>query len=149
MKVALDTSVLVAALVRAHPLHGRALPWVSPKGSLTRTAHWHAYAESWAVLTAMPLEPRVSSAVATTVLEQCRKAVDFQVARRTTYPKAARRCRDRGLSSGAIYDALHLVAAEEASVEAFVTFNQRDFDRLAIDDSPRIVVPPDPPRVSL
>jgi predicted nucleic acid-binding protein len=49
----------------------------------------------------------------------------------------------------AVFDALHLLAAERQRVDAFATFNPSDFERLVTEDSPRIVVPPDPPRFAV
>jgi predicted nucleic acid-binding protein len=142
--MALDTSVLVAALTRAHPHHARARWWLDgPKQA--RVASFHAYAETWATLTAMPLEPRVTGEVAQTVLERLRSTVRFVAPRTRTYVEAAKRCAGRGVRSGAIYDALHLITAEQESADVFATFNERDFARLAEPDGPRIVVPPDPP----
>ena len=92
MKVAFDTSVLVAAFVEDHPNHERAVWWLTTRRKLTRIAHWHAYAETWSVLTALPIEPRVSGDVAASVLERAAKAIDFVAARRSTYPTAVRRC---------------------------------------------------------
>jgi predicted nucleic acid-binding protein len=48
-----------------------------------------------------------------------------------------------GVTSGAVYDALHVVAAELAGATAIVTLDAGDFERFRIDVSPRIVVPPD------
>jgi hypothetical protein len=56
-----------------------------------------------------------------------------------------RRCSDRGLRSGAVYDALHLVAAERWGADLFLTFNTHDFTRMALAPGPRIAAPPDPP----
>lgn len=145
MKVALDTSVIVAALVESHPHHRRASWWLRPQRKLDRIASWHAYAEAWAVLTALPIEPRVSGEVAAAVLERARRSVRFVGPRATTYPSAVRRCSARALRSGAIYDALHLVTAEGEAAELFLTFNGEDFVRLAEPEGPRIAAPPDPP----
>jgi predicted nucleic acid-binding protein len=145
VKVALDTSVIVAALVEAHPNHGRASWWLRPRRKLERIASWHAYAEAWAVLTALPIEPRVSGEVAAAVLERARRWVGFVAPRSATYPSAVGRCNARALRSGAVYDALHLVTAEAEAAELFLTFNLEDFTRLSEPGGPRIVAPPDPP----
>ncbi|AGP41720.1 hypothetical protein BE04_50795 [Sorangium cellulosum] len=67
----------------------------------------------------------------------------------SVYDEAMQRCTDRQLSSGVLFDALHLVAAEHAGANALVTFNGPDFLRLAAPTSPCIVIPPDPPEVTL
>jgi predicted nucleic acid-binding protein len=145
VKVALDTSVLVAAVVEAHPHHVRATWWLRTRRKLERIASWHAYAETWAVLTALPMEPRVSGEVAAAVLERVRRSIGFVAPRSTTYPAAVTRCNARALRSGAVYDALHLVTAEAEDADLFLTFNVADFVRLREPGGPRIVAPPDPP----
>jgi predicted nucleic acid-binding protein len=145
VKAAFDTSVLVAALVEKHPHHRRAIWWLQGRRKLERIAAWHAYAESWAVLTALPIEPRVSGEVAAAVLHRLRRSVTFVAAGSDAYPTAVARCSARGLRSGAVYDALHLVTAEIERATLFLTFNVEDFARLAEPGGPRIVAPPDPP----
>lgn len=145
MKVALDTSVIVPAVLEAHPHHERAGWWLRTRRRMDRVASWHSYAESWAVLTALPIEPRVSGEVAAAVLDRLRRTIRFVAPRRTTYPAAIGRCNARSLRSGTVYDALHLVTAEEEAAELFLTFNIDDFTRLAEPGGPRIVAPPDPP----
>lgn len=145
MKVAFDTSVIVAAMVEAHPQHARARWWLGPRRKLDRIASWHAYAEAWAVLTALPIEPRVTGEVAAAVLERLGGVLRFVMPRRATYPSAVARCTARGLRSSAVYDALHLVTAEGEAAELFLTFNIEDFARLAEPRGPRILAPPDPP----
>lgn len=145
MKVALDTSVLVAALVEDHPHHRRAVFWLQARRSLTRVASWHAYAETWSVLTALPIEPRVTGEVATAVLERLRRSVVLVPPKPATYQAAAARCGARGARSGAIYDAIHLVTAEAEGADLLLTFNEPDFVRLSEPGGPRILAPPDPP----
>lgn len=145
MKVALDTSVIVAAVVESHPHHARASWWLRTRRTVERIASWHAYAEAWAVLTALPIEPRLSGEVAAAVLERVRGSTRFVAPRTATYPTAVSRCSARGLQSGAIYDALHLVTAEGEAAVLFLTFNVDDFTRLSEPKGPRIIAPPDPP----
>lgn len=145
MKVALDTSVLVAAVVESHPHHLRAIWWLRPRRSITRVASWHAYAETWAVLTALPIEPRVTGEVARAVLDRVRRGVTLVVPKSATYLSAAARCSERAARSGAIHDAMHLVTAEVEAAELLLTFNEADFTRLAEPGGPRILAPPDPP----
>lgn len=145
MKVALDTSVLVAAVVEEHPHHARASWWLRTRRKVERIASWHAYAEAWAVLTALPIEPRVSGEVAAAVLERLRRVVSFVGPRSATYPAAVARCNARGLRSGVVYDALHLITAEAEAADLLLSFNVEDFARLSEPKSPRILAPPDPP----
>ena len=145
MKIALDTSVLVAAVVGEHPMHSRAVWWLRGAADLSLTASLHAYAETWAVLTAHPKQPRVTGDVARAVMSRLAQRVKFAAARATTYQAAVARCAQRGLRSGAVYDALHLVTAEAQSADVLLTFNEADFVRISEPGGPRIAAPPDPP----
>ena len=148
MKVALDTSVLVAGVVQAHRHHQRARWWLVPRegdDAPERVAAWHAYAEAWAVLTVLPIEPRVTGEVAAAVLDRLRRAVRFVEPGAQTYREAVARCSGRSLRSGAVYDALHLVTAEAEATDVLLTFNVGDFTRLSDPGGPRILAPPDPP----
>lgn len=149
MKLALDTSVLVAVLVEAHPFHDRTLPWSEAmvSGAAHAQCSWHALAEAWSVLTRIPLDPPISSTLAEVALTRLRDSVQPIELTAEHYEIAMRRCADRGLRSGAMFDALHLVSAEAGQADAFVTFNPADFERLRVPGSPAIVVPPDPPRL--
>lgn len=61
-KVLFDTSVLVAALVKPHPAHTRAFPWLkkAKSGELTMIVSSHTLAEIYAVLTTLPVSPRIT-----------------------------------------------------------------------------------------
>jgi len=146
LKVALDTSVLVAALVRAHQHHERAQWWFGqPASRIQRTAAWHAYAETWSTLTSLPLEPSIPGETARASIGSLRERLRWITSGAAVYQAAVDRCAQLGLHSGAVYDALHLVTAEKEEMDLFLTFNVRDFERLAADRSPRIAAPPDPP----
>jgi predicted nucleic acid-binding protein len=47
---------------------------------------------------------------------------------------------DLGLTSRAVYDALHVRAAEKAEVDELLTFNGRDFRRMPPADPIRLVI---------
>ena len=151
MKVAFDTSVVVAALVEPHPRHHRAICWITAAAadSLTAECSWHAVAETWSVLTRLPIDPPVSPSMAESAIERLIRYVTPIELSDKTYRAAMRRCAERGLRSGSVFDALHLVCAEIRGVDAFVTFNPGDFERLSSSDGPPILVPPDPPEVRL
>lgn len=61
MKVAFDTSVLVAGSLARHPHAERARVWLQAarEGRVEALATTHAFAETWATLTALPGDPRV------------------------------------------------------------------------------------------
>jgi predicted nucleic acid-binding protein len=152
MTVAFDTSVLVAASIANHPHRQRALVWLEAvrRGELDGMATTHSLAEVWATLTALPIEPRLAPATATRIVERLAAHVEPTDVAWSVYRLAIDRCTDRGLRSGAIYDAVHLAAAEALQAKVFLTFNTADFVRLARDEGgPEIMAPPDPPAVTL
>lgn len=151
MKVAFDTSVLVAGLHQAHPHHGRASVWTDAvaEGRLSGVVTWHALAELWSVLTRLPGPVRPTPDQALQLVRRVQGVFDVLSLEPAIYNEALQRCTERGFSSGVVFDALHLVAAERAGADALVTFNGADFRRLALPTSPPITIPPDPPAVAL
>ncbi|MEP7126022.1 MAG: PIN domain-containing protein [Byssovorax sp.] len=110
MKVAFDTSVLVAAVLATHRDHARAVVWLNAvsSGTLEGVVSVHVLGELWSVLTKLPVSPPISPSIA-------RQAVNdvltrFEAAPLTVqiYREALDRCTSKGLRSGAIFDALHL-----------------------------------------
>ena len=151
MKIALDTSVLVPAIVDGHRHHARARCWLLAveTGRLQGTASWHAMSETWSVLTRLPLTPRITPLTAWGAVRRLRSVLTLAPPTERIYRKALARCAARALTSGVVFDAIHLVTAEEAGADAMLTFNHSDFIRLVNAGSPQVVVPPDPPAVTL
>ena len=133
MRVLLDTSVLVAALVEAHARHAQAFPWLQK----TREADFqgliatHSIAETYAVLTSLPLSPRITPSAAWALLEHSVlpyvQTVDLAAA---DVRQVVERLSRQGLAGGVVYDALIAAAAMEARVDCIVTLNAGDFRRV-------------------
>ena len=151
IRLAFDTSVLVAALIEPHPLHARALPWLAAagRGEAAGECTTHALAETWSVLTRLPIDPGISPPLATVAVERVAALLTVVEVSRDIYWRAMQRCSAQGLRSGALFDAVHLVSAEASGADAFVTFNPGDFTRLTLEGGPLVVVPPDPPGFAL
>lgn len=151
MKVAFDSSVIIAGAHDMHPHHGRAIVWIDAvlEQRITGLLTWHAVAEIWSVLTRLPAPARLTPEQALRVVQRVRGVFQLQQVEPPIYDGALQRCADRNLASGVIFDALHLMSAEHAGADVLVTFNGADFLRLATPTSRRIVVPPDPPNVAL
>jgi len=138
LKVLFDTTVLVAAVVDQLPNHEAALACFSHyAGSIDHVGccSTHALAECYATLTAIPLPKRVQPAEACLLIEENfinrLKLIELSG---TDYAEAIRRASGLGLSSGVIYDALHLACAEKASCERIYTYNLSDFQRFRADE---------------
>lgn len=136
--IAFDTSVLVAGLVEAHPEFERASLWLDAADRCEIDAVWttHAYAETWSVLTRLPIAERLDPSMVNEILDALVATCAPEPLVQSDYRQAASRCADAGARSGAIFDALHLVAGERLGADALLTFNLKDFTRL----SPKIRV---------
>ncbi len=143
MKVALDTSVLVAALWMEHREHMVARRWVLPGEGpdLSRVICAHALAETWSVLTRLPICPRIAPAAAEAMMVQLASSLEVLSVTAGLQHVAIQRCARRGLSGGAVHDALHLAAAEAGRADGIVTFNARHLERLRDPHSPPVIVP--------
>lgn len=141
MKVLLDTSVIVAGLVRAHARHADALAWLTPRPRTQCCIAAHALAETWATLTAMPIDPRITGDQARRLLEGAIARCEVLASSRDDYALAIARCIERGVRSGAVYDALHVIAAERARADAIVTATVGDFERLVARPGPAVRAP--------
>ena len=132
MKVYFDTSVLVTALVDQLPNHDAVLACLASACRdhevFTST---HALAETFATLTALPLPRRIQPGEARAMIsEGLKKHLRILPLSARLYETAIDRVAARGLSSGSIYDALHLVCAENSACRRIFTYNLGHFHRL-------------------
>ncbi len=133
MRCLLDTSVLVAAMVEVHPAHHRALPWLQriKDGTDTGLVSAHSLAELYAILTTLPVQPRIPPALAQqliqrNVLEVC----EIMSLSAQDYETVITHLSEENVIGGATYDALILHAALKTEVHRIVTLNERDFRRI-------------------
>jgi predicted nucleic acid-binding protein len=96
----------------------------------------HGLAELFATLTALPIKPRLHPPDVESIIKK--SILPYF----TLIPLSADHYRDaiqltvkRNLSSGAIYDALHLIGARSVGCAALYTLNLRHFRSLAPGDS--------------
>ena len=144
MKILLDTSVLVAAIVDAHPNHARALTWLkrAKQNGVFAYIAAHTLAELYAVLTRLPVQPRLS---ATTALQLIQENVvsTFEIVTLDSddYKTILVHLAQLGITGGAIYDALIAHVAYQIQVDYLITFNERDFKAVYPELSDRILTP--------
>ncbi len=130
MKVFFDTSVLVAAVVDQLRNHEAALDcfsrYVSGKNSGFCSAH--TIAECCATLTALPLKRRIMPQEAKQLIaENFSGRLTVVEIKAKTYDRALERVSNLGLTSGIIYDALHLECAELTKCSRLYTYNIKHF----------------------
>lgn len=132
MKVALDSSVIVAAAQSWHERHGAARAAVSSLLADTDAevvVPEHCFYEAFSVLTRLPKPKRVSPAVARALL------ADLLENRVTSFPltvnpwELLERFAEEEIAGGAVYDALIAEAAMQAGARRVVTLNPRHFAR--------------------
>jgi predicted nucleic acid-binding protein len=131
VKIYFDTSALVTALVDQLPNHEAALSCLAAAcRDHEAMASTHALAEVYATLTALPLPRRIQAGEARTLIEGLRQKLVIVALSARLYDRAITRVAAQGMSSGVIYDALHLEAAEHADCRRLHTYNLGDFQRL-------------------
>ena len=144
MKVLLDTSVLVAAMVEAHPAHEKALTWLqrARHNEVTAFVASHTLAELYAVLTRLPVRPPISPATAWQLIQE-NVLSSFEVVSLAgdDYRAVLDHLSREGITGGSTYDALIAYTASKAMVDHLVTLNERDFRRVYPDLSEKLIVP--------
>ncbi len=139
MKLALDTSVLIAALDAADPDHTACRKLLL---SAKPFVYGHALTETFSTLTGGALGIRLSAAVAAAILRD-NVAPRVAVIHLTeselldAYESSTR----RGIRGGAIYDYLHLAAARKAGAAKLFTLNLGDFRAFHRPGDPEIACP--------
>lgn len=132
MKILFDTSVLVAALVASHPHHSRAFPWLkkAKEQEIELLISSHTVAELYAVLTTLPVSPRITPGLAWRLIHESVLACATVTALSSSdYQSTIKRMSEIGISGGVVYDALIAKAAQKAGAERILTFNVTDFKR--------------------
>jgi predicted nucleic acid-binding protein len=133
VKILLDTSVLVAAMVEAHPAHERGKTWFNrvTSGTDKGLVAAHSIAELYSILTTLPVNPPISASDAEQLIQK-NVAEKLEIVSLTSedYLQVVDQLAEIGIVGGATYDALILRAAENAKVDLVVTLNEKDFRRV-------------------
>ena len=135
MRVGVDTSVLVAAVHANHPEHGAASAWIDTAFTTHEVvvAH-HSIIEAFAVLTRLPAKYRLAPSEAEMVLrETLRDNVSIAPFESDTVWQVLTSIIAVPAAGGTSYDAFIIYLLEAAQVDQIVTYNVRDFRRLARD----------------
>lgn len=134
MEIFVDTTVLVAASVQAHPHYDRAWPLLRrvaaghDKGFMSA----HSVAEVYAVLTRLPVQPRIHPLEAMRIVtDNILEHFEILPIGREDYVEALNIVANGGWNGARIYDVLILRCAANCPAERIYTFNLRDFKQLA------------------
>jgi predicted nucleic acid-binding protein len=144
MKIFCDTSVLVAGAVRSHEHYTRAFTVVERVASKKDrgVVSVHSLAEMYAVLTRLPLIPRIQPAEAAKIVsDNVVRHFNMQTLNAREHAASVSAAAENGVIGGAIYDVLLLAAAQKAKPDRIYTFNVAEFRRLAPDLQDLIAAP--------
>lgn len=134
MRIFFDTSVLVAASVKSHERH------VAASAALRRVVDeqdqgcvaGHTLLEVYAVLTRLPVSPRIRPEEAAKIVEEnIVRHFKIESLKASEYVALVEQVAMKGVAGGAVYDALLLACAEKSQAERVYTYNVADFRRLA------------------
>jgi predicted nucleic acid-binding protein len=133
MKTLFDTSVIIAALVESHPMHDRAFPWLrqAKANEFEFVVAGHTLSELYAVLSTLPIKPRISPLVAQKLIHE-NIEVSAKIVSLTSveYSTTIKRLSELGLVGGIVYDALIAKVAEKSKAERLLTLNIKHFKRV-------------------
>lgn len=133
MRALFDTSVLIAAMIESHPRHQLALPWLqrSKRKEIDMIVATHTLAECYAVLTTLPVKPRIAGGIARMLIkENIEQHAQVTSLTAADYKTVIKQLSEKGLGGGIIYDALIARVAQKSKVSRLLTFNINHFKRV-------------------
>lgn len=120
------------------------LPWLQRVkiGTDTGVVAAHSLAELYAILTTLPVQPRIPPTVAQQLIQH-NVLNTFEVAFLSDeeYVDVLKYLSGLGIIGGATYDGLILHAASKANVEQIITLNPKDFRRVYPSLADKIITP--------
>lgn len=144
MKNLFDTSVLIAAIVEPHPMHPRAFPWLKRAKSreFDMLVASHTLAELYAVLTTLPISPKITPGIARQLIQNNIYATGKIIPLSASdYSFVIKQMAELGLSGGVIYDALIAKVAQKSRVDHILTLNIDDFRRVWPEGETHFILP--------
>lgn len=134
MKVLMDTSVLVAAMLADHVRHSESVRWLSraKDGAFEYFVSGHSLAEVYAVLTRLPRSPKIGPLEAVGLIrENIETHAKIITLSANDYLILVQELAASNLTGGVIYDAVIARAATIAGVDHLLTLNAEDFRRIS------------------
>ena len=129
--IAVDSSVLVAALAPWHHRHDDSLAALNRALASRRgvVIPAHAILETYSVLTRLPEQFRASGRDVATALRETLSSVTIAPFPAGSTWQIITDLAEAGIVGGAIYDASILKTAENAGATSLLTLDRRDFER--------------------
>lgn len=144
MDILFDTSFFVALFEKGHPVHKstrQTYQYLKGQKANFYVAS-HTLAELYAVLTALPVQPRITTRQARQLIEE--NIIDrMQVIEISfsMYRDTIQRLSENYQSGGIIYDALIVEAARKQGVDCLYTLNKSDFHQVWDEEKSDIRTP--------
>jgi predicted nucleic acid-binding protein len=126
-----DSSALVAAFYGAHVHHEASLAALQTASKETASCAAHTLAEVYAVMTRLPVRPRISLSQGLLFVESIRERFTIVTLSAKEYFEVIAGAAEHGIGGGKIYDALILRCAEKSKAETVYTWNLEDFRQVA------------------
>ena len=145
MRVFLDTSVLVAAVLEDHPAHARSFARLErvQNGADKGVVSAHSVAEVYATLTKLPVQFRHSPEQALLVVEEdILKYFELIALEAPDYAVLVREAAMARIQGGTIYDAVLLKAAAKARVDRVYTLNLKHFQAVGQGNLAKLIFEP-------
>lgn len=136
-----DSSVLIASCQQANVHHALSLNAFAASGEGNTACSVHSLAEVYSVLTGMSGGSRVPADLALLFLDQVRQRCRLIALNNHEYTETIAAAARNRCIGGAIYDALLLACARKSKADQILTWNLRDFHRIAPDLADRIRTP--------
>jgi predicted nucleic acid-binding protein len=134
VKAFFDASVLVGAFYGDHPKHLACLRLLEDASKKTHFCAAHSVAELYAVMTHLPVRPRISPEQGLLFVENVRDYLSMVTLSAAEQFEAAAEAARHGLRGGKIYDLLTLKCALKAGAEQVYTLNLQEFTPLAFPE---------------
>ena len=131
MKAFFDTSVLVGAFYGDYPRHAACLRLLEDASKKTHFCAAHSVAELYAVMTRLPVRPRITPEQGLLFVENVRDYFSVITLSAVEQFEAAVGAARRGLAGAKVYDLLTLKCAAKAGAERVYALNLPEFTRLA------------------
>lgn len=142
-RVLFNTSCLIAGMVQTHAHHKRTVPWLNRAscGEITGLVCTHSLAETYAILTTLPLLPKIQLTAALLGIRQNLAAFELIPLTQQDYQDTLEEIVSLGLAGGVVYDALAAKAALIAGAGILLTLNAKHFLRLGPATSALVLEP--------
>ena len=132
VKVLFDTSVLVAGSLTQHPNYAPCLAHLQAAqgGRIQGYLSTHSLAETYSVLTRLPLQPKILPVYAESVILNLLHYLEAVPLNLIDYQAAIAQMTALNFPGGGIFDALIAQAALKVAADRLLTLNPRHFTRL-------------------